>query len=98
MLSFSAKAIGAWAYGGIVETNRSQVPVSIQSRAGNASPDGVLAAPTGTNRQEYDIAAADFAAEYAKLKPILTTEIAAIEQELDRLGAPPTPGRIPPAP
>ena len=75
-----------------------QVPVSIQSRAGNASPDGVLAAPTGTNRQEYDIAAADFVTEYAKLKPILTTEIAAIEQELDRIGAPPTPGRIPPTP
>ncbi|MBL0171699.1 MAG: hypothetical protein IPP90_13430 [Gemmatimonadaceae bacterium] len=75
-----------------------QVPVSIQSRAGNASPDGVLAPPTGTNRQEYEIAAADFASEYAKLRPILMTEIAAIEQELDRIGAPPTPGRIPPTP
>ena len=74
-----------------------QVAVSIQSRAGNASPDGMLAPPTGTNREQYDIAAADFAGEYSRLRPILTTEIAAIEQELERLGAPPTPGRIPPA-
>jgi Tfp pilus assembly protein FimT len=75
-----------------------QVPVSIQAHAGNASPDGVLAPPTATNREQYDIAAADFAAEYARLKPILTTEIPAIEQELERLGAPPTPGRIPALP
>jgi len=72
-----------------------QVPVSIQSFAGNATPDGMLAPPTTTNREQYAIAAADFAAEYAKLKPILTTEIPAIEQELERIGAPPTPGRIP---
>ena len=74
-----------------------QVPVSIQSFAGNASPDGMLAPPTTTNREQYAIAAADFALEYAKLKPVLTTEIPAIEQELERLGAPPTPGRIPEA-
>ena len=75
-----------------------QIPVSIQAFANNASPDGMLAPPTTTNREQYDIAAAEFAAEYAKLKPILTTEIPAIEQELERLGAPPTPGRIPASP
>lgn len=75
-----------------------QVPVSIQAHAGNASPDGILAPPTTTNREQYDIAAADFAAEYARLKPILTADIPAIEQELERLGAPPTPGRIPALP
>ena len=72
------------------------VPVSIQSHANNAMPGGMLNAPTTTNREQYDIAAADFAAEYAKLKPLLSTEIPAIEVELDRIGAPPTPGRIPP--
>lgn len=82
--------------GDMVNSSRGeQVPVSIQSHAGNASPDGMLAAPTSTNREQYAIAAADFAAEYARLKPILATEIPAIEQELERLGAPPTPGRIP---
>ncbi|HEY5489746.1 MAG TPA: hypothetical protein VIK25_01025, partial [Gemmatimonadaceae bacterium] len=75
-----------------------QIPVSIQAFASNASPDGMLAPPTKTNREQYDIAVADFAAEYARLKPILTTEIPALEQELERLGAPPTPGRIPALP
>lgn len=75
-----------------------QVPVSIQQHAGGASPDGMLAPPTSTNREQYAIASAAFAAEYAKLRPILTTELAAIEAELERLGAPQTPGRIPPTP
>ena len=75
-----------------------QVPVSIQAHAGRATPDGVLAPPSGTNREQYDIASTDFEAEYAKLRPILTTEIPAIEAELEKLGAPPTPGRIPALP
>ena len=60
--------------------------MSIQSFANNASPDGMLAPPTTTNREQYDIAAADFATEYAKLKPILTTEIPAIEQGTGAVG------------
>ena len=73
-----------------------QVPVSIQEHARNASPDGMLAPPTATNREQYAIATAAYAAEIAKLKPILETEIPAIDAELNRLGAPSTPGRIPP--
>jgi photosystem II stability/assembly factor-like uncharacterized protein len=73
-----------------------QVPVSIQGHAGNATPDGMLAPPTSTNREQYDIALAEFTAEYVKLKPIFTTELPELEQELTRIGAPPTPGRIPP--
>lgn len=73
-----------------------QVPVSIQDHARNASPDGMLAPPTATNRAQYAIAAAAYALEIAKLKPILDAEIPAIDAELNRLGVPPTPGRIPP--
>lgn len=73
-----------------------QVPVSIQTHAFNAVPDGMLAAPTSTNREQYAIASADFAATYATIKPILTTELLALEAELNKIGAPPTPGRIPP--
>ncbi len=75
-----------------------QVPVSIQEHAGNATPGGMLNPPTTTNREQYEIASIDFAAEYAKLKPILSLEIPALELELDKIGAPPTPGRIPPTP
>ena len=75
-----------------------QVPVSVQEHAGNATPGGMLNPPTTTNREQYEIASIDFAAEYAKLKPILSLEIPAVELELDKIGAPPTPGRIPPTP
>ena len=72
-----------------------QVPVSIQSHARNASPSGTTSPPSKTSIEQYDIAAAAFPPEYAKLKPILLSEIPALEAELEKLGAPPTPGRIP---
>ncbi len=71
-----------------------QVPVAIQSHIRAASPSGPLG-PTKTNIEQFDIAAAAFPPEYDKLKPILLTEIPEIEKELEKLGAPPTPGRIP---
>jgi photosystem II stability/assembly factor-like uncharacterized protein len=71
-----------------------QVPVSIQNHIRAASPSGAVG-PTKTNVEQYGIAAAAFPPEYAKLKPILVTEIPALEKELEKLGAPPTPGRIP---
>ena len=72
-----------------------QVPVSIQSHIRNASPSGTLSAPTRTELDQYGIAAAAFPPELDRIRPILTTEIPAIEKELEKLGAPPTPGRIP---
>ena len=75
-----------------------QVPLSIQAHAQRASADGVLSAPSATAREQYDIAAADFAAEYTKLRPILVVDLPALEAELERIGAPPTPGRIPSMP
>lgn len=72
-----------------------QVPVSIQVHIRNASPSGTTSPPTGTEVEQFDIAAAAFPPEYAKLKPMLVTEIPALDKELEKLGAPPTPGRIP---
>lgn len=72
-----------------------QVPVSIQAHIRNASPSGSTSAPSKTEVEQYEIAAAAFPAEYAKLKPVLVTEIPALDKELEKLGAPPTPGRIP---
>src|ERR1017187_7323589 len=72
-----------------------QVPVSIQAHIRNASPSGSTSPPTRTEVDQYDIAAAAFPPEYAKLKPILLVELPALDRELEKLGAPPTPGRIP---
>ena len=69
--------------------------MSIQSHSRNASPSGTTSPPSQTSIEQYDIAAAAFPPEYAKLKPILLSEIPALEAELEKLGAPPTPGRIP---
>jgi hypothetical protein len=72
-----------------------QVPVSIRTHASAASPGGMLAPPSGSNREQYQIASDAFAIEWAKLKPILVTELPALDAELDRIGAPATPGRLP---
>jgi hypothetical protein len=72
-----------------------QVPVSIQAHIRNASPSGSTSPPSKTEVEQYEIAAAAFPPEYAKLKPLLITDIPALEKELEKLGAPPTPGRLP---
>jgi photosystem II stability/assembly factor-like uncharacterized protein len=72
-----------------------QVPVSIRTHAGAAQPGGMLAPPSGSNREQLRIATEAFAIEWARLKPILVTELPALDAELDRIGAPATPGRMP---
>jgi hypothetical protein len=71
------------------------VPIPIRTHASAAMPSGMLAPPSGSNREQYDIAVKAFAIEYAKLKPILEVEMKALDAELDRIGAPMTPGRLP---
>ncbi|GAB4409593.1 MAG: hypothetical protein OHK0039_13400 [Bacteroidia bacterium] len=51
-------------------------------------------APTGTQRQQYEIVAAAFPPLLAELKQ-LVGEIRAVEEKLESYGAPYTPGRIP---
>jgi photosystem II stability/assembly factor-like uncharacterized protein len=72
-----------------------QVPVSIQAHARNASPSGATSSPSRTEVEQYEIAAAAFPPEYARIRPVLVAEIPALDAELEKLGAPPTPGRIP---
>jgi len=72
-------------------------PVAISERANTISSElnRTLARPTMTHEQQYQIASELFAAERAKLKTLVETEVPAIERELERLGAPYTPGRLP---
>jgi len=73
------------------------VPVAISERANTISSElnRTLAGPTMTHEQQYQIASELFAAERAKLKTLVETDVPAIERELERLGAPYTPGRLP---
>jgi photosystem II stability/assembly factor-like uncharacterized protein len=71
-------------------------PASISERiryADNASEDA-LTRPTGTAKQQYDIAEKEFVTQLGRLKQV-EVDLAALEKKLDGLGAPLTPGRLP---
>ncbi len=53
------------------------------------------ATPTGTAKKAYDIAADEFTTLYASLRQIVEQELPAVNKELDQMGAPWTPGRLP---
>ncbi len=53
------------------------------------------ASPTGTEQKAYAIAANKFTTLYASLRQVVETDLPKIERDLDRLGAPWTPGRLP---
>jgi hypothetical protein len=73
------------------------VPVAISERANTISNElnQTLARQTTTHEQQLEIASDLYAAERSKLKTLVETDVPAIEKELERLGAPYTPGRIP---
>ncbi len=52
-------------------------------------------APTQTQRDAYAIAEEEFSPVYEELKKILAEDVKKIEQRLDAVGAPYTPGRLP---
>ncbi len=73
------------------------VPVAISERANTISSElnRTLARQTATHEQQLQIAGELFTAERSKLKALVETDVPAIEKELERLGAPYTPGRVP---
>ena len=52
-------------------------------------------APTATHQRDYDIAAEEFAELLPKLRTLVETDLRRIENELEKAGAPWTPGRFP---
>jgi hypothetical protein len=53
------------------------------------------AAPTGTQRDNYTVAAKLFGETLAQLRTLIETDLAGIEQRAEAAGAPWTPGRVP---
>jgi photosystem II stability/assembly factor-like uncharacterized protein len=72
-------------------------PVAISERANTISSElnRTLARPTTTHEQQFQIAADLFVVQRGALKALVETDVPAIERELERLGAPYTPGRLP---
>jgi esterase/lipase superfamily enzyme len=54
-----------------------------------------LGRPTATHEQQYQIASDLFGIERPKLKTLVDVDIPSVEKELERAGAPYTPGRVP---
>jgi hypothetical protein len=73
------------------------LPVAISERANTISGElnDTLAGPTATHQQQYQIALELFTVQRETLRRLLETDLPPVEQELVRLGAPYTPGRIP---
>jgi len=73
------------------------VPVAISERANTISGElnRTLARPTTTHEQQFQIASELFVVERAKLRALVETDVPGVEKELERLGAPYTPGRLP---
>jgi uncharacterized protein YgfB (UPF0149 family) len=74
-----------------------QVPTSISDRV-----DGImegerfsLAKPTQTHLDAYNIAAAEFADQLAKLHTLVEVDLAKLEKDMQAAGAPWTPGTLP---
>ena len=71
-------------------------PSSISERANGISGEQnrSLGRPTMTHQEQFAIASELFAAELTKLHQVVTQDIPALERELEKAGAPWTPGRV----
>jgi hypothetical protein len=54
-----------------------------------------LAKPTQTHIDNYDIAAAEFTDQLAKLHALVESDLSKLEKDMEAAGAPWTPGRVP---
>jgi len=72
-------------------------PPAISDRVNNIVDDQwqSTSAPTQTQIASYEVASDEFEVELSNLKTLVDDDLETIENELDRLGAPWTPGRIP---
>jgi alpha-D-ribose 1-methylphosphonate 5-triphosphate synthase subunit PhnH len=80
----------------IAKRNENQPP-SISDRLGNLvwGHWRSTSAPTTMMIQGYDIILSEFSPAYDRLKVLIQKDLKAIEDELDSIGAPYTPGRFP---
>lgn len=74
-----------------------QVPASINDRITSAMENErfSLARPTQTDINAYNIAAAEFSEQLAKLHTLVDVDLNKLEKDMEAAGAPWTPGRVP---
>jgi photosystem II stability/assembly factor-like uncharacterized protein len=76
------------------------VPTSISERVNGIDQEQgrMLGRPTATHERQQRIASGLFSVELARLRQLVQADIPALERELERAGAPYTPGRVPEVP
>jgi hypothetical protein len=72
-------------------------PVTISDRIQSLSAVGAGSASqlTGTRQEQYAIAAEEFGGLLERLRKLVRTDLERMEREMDKIGAPHTPGRLP---
>jgi len=71
-------------------------PPSLTNRVGTAvSVLGTTSAPTTTQREALDLATSEASKMLDRLRALIDTDLAGIDQQLNAAGAPWTPGRVP---
>jgi hypothetical protein len=81
----------------VLAARNENVPESVTDRVGVAAGAArtVIAKPTGTQREQYRIARTELDAVTEELRKRLAGDVKELEQILDKLDAPYTPGRLP---
>jgi photosystem II stability/assembly factor-like uncharacterized protein len=77
--------------------NEPSMTIGISERVGTIAGEMRLstARPTQTQMDSYKVAAEEFAPVLEKLRALVTVDLANLEKQLEAIGAPHTPGRIP---
>ncbi len=92
-LSFKLNGVSAKA--SAEETPPAQVPLNDRLGDITYAHMGSTSGITGTEKMNYEVLKEEFPPVLAALKQIVETEIPAMEAELNKIGAPWTPGRLP---
>jgi hypothetical protein len=73
------------------------VPPALVDRAGYIvfAQWSSTSAPSATSRRQYELASAELGELVARLRALVERDLPALEAQLDRVGAPWTPGRVP---
>jgi len=81
----------------VLQKRNESVPSSINDRVTNIMEGErfALARPTQSHLDSYNIAAAEFADQLAKLHALVEVDLAKLEKNMEAAGAPWTPGRVP---
>jgi photosystem II stability/assembly factor-like uncharacterized protein len=78
-----------------VRNEATRVAISERVNTISGEMNRSLGRPTVTHERQLEIASELFTEQQGKLRALVETDIVALERELDRIGAPYTPGRIP---